>query len=193
MTMNESDDLSPSERDALAALPRARRPQPQLEDRVVGALTERGLLRRGRRGPGPAATLAAAAAALVLGALLGRGWRPAEPIAEPGPRYVLLLLGGAPAATPADHSARVAEYAAWARSVREAGRFITGEELGDGGRLLRLVEDGVAASDEFAAWDAANGYFIIEAADLEDATRLARACPHLRYGGAIVIRPIRPS
>jgi len=53
--MNEDDDLTPVERRALEALARERAPRAELEDRVVGALRQRGLLpiplalRRGRR------------------------------------------------------------------------------------------------------------------------------------------------
>ena len=53
--MNADDELTPVERRALEALARERSPRPELEERVVGALRQRGLLpiplalRRGRR------------------------------------------------------------------------------------------------------------------------------------------------
>ena len=42
--MNDQDDLTPTERRALDALPRERAPRSELEDRVVAALRRRGLL-----------------------------------------------------------------------------------------------------------------------------------------------------
>jgi hypothetical protein len=34
------------------------------------------------------------------------------------------------------------------------------------------------------------GFFIISAGSFEDALAVARGCPHLRHGGAILVRPI---
>jgi hypothetical protein len=38
-----------------------------------------------------------------------------------------------------------------------------------------------------------SGYFVIEAANWEEAVALARTCPHLRYGGRIALRPVAPT
>jgi len=77
-----NDELTPEERDALAALPRERRPPRVLEERIVGALRERGILRT-RRGieisftPARMGWVAAAMACLVLvGFVLGQSTAP---------------------------------------------------------------------------------------------------------------------
>jgi len=36
------------------------------------------------------------------------------------------------------------------------------------------------------------GYFLVTAASLEQALEIARDCPHLRYGGRVVVRPVDP-
>jgi hypothetical protein len=38
-----------------------------------------------------------------------------------------------------------------------------------------------------------SGYFVIEAETWEQAAALARTCPHLRYGGRIVLRAVVPT
>jgi len=69
-----TDELTPEERDALKNLPRERMPSAGLEDRVVGAMRQRGLLakRQPRRvvriTTGRAAGLMAACVALMIGA-----------------------------------------------------------------------------------------------------------------------------
>ncbi len=65
--MNDSDDLTPSERRAFEALPRERAPRAELEDRVVAALQRRGLL------PIPLAVRTAAAPRHALAGGRGRG------------------------------------------------------------------------------------------------------------------------
>jgi hypothetical protein len=37
------------------------------------------------------------------------------------------------------------------------------------------------------------GYFLIRAADRRTALEIARSCPHVRYGGRIVVREIEPT
>jgi hypothetical protein len=37
------------------------------------------------------------------------------------------------------------------------------------------------------------GYFIIRAADQRSALEIGRSCPHVRYGGRIVVREIEPT
>ena len=35
------------------------------------------------------------------------------------------------------------------------------------------------------------GYFMFEASDLEQATKIASTCPHLRHGGSISVRALQ--
>jgi hypothetical protein len=37
------------------------------------------------------------------------------------------------------------------------------------------------------------GYFLIRAVDRRTALEIARSCPHVRYGGRIVVREIEPT
>ena len=63
------DELTPREREALDSLPRRAVPSPGMEDRIVSALRQRGLIGEKRRGVisiGPARLAAVAAAGLVL-------------------------------------------------------------------------------------------------------------------------------
>lgn len=64
------EELSPDEREALRALPRAAQPGDLLEERTVRALADRGLLRAGRRIP-PTLVWCGAAAACALFFVVG--------------------------------------------------------------------------------------------------------------------------
>lgn len=175
-------ELDPREREALRSLRRSAVPSPRLEDRVVGRLREAGLVGRGRllRAVAWAAVLAGAFLAGV--AVGGRG--NADPGAIERPRFVLLLREGPSyraAPTSDAERARIAEYAGWARDLAAEGRFVDGEKLAD-------EEHVVGSSDPQAGVVA--GYFVIEADSYEEAARLARALPHVRYGGSVEVRRI---
>ena len=206
--MNEESEeqdelLDPSERAALASLPRQRQPPAELEERVVRSLTARGYLRRewrlGSALVRAAAVLAAAALLFAGGMLTGRR-ETAAPAAAAGGRYILLLREDRTFKTPrGGNAALVEEYGSWARATRRAGAMEAGEELAGRGWLLA----GAGQEIDLAAADAAvpppvagariSGYFVIHAADATQALQIARSCPHLRHGGWIELRPIKPT
>lgn len=199
MSETEDDDLTPEERAALRALPLEAAPPAALEERVVAALRDRGLLRRRPRPHvlGSAGLLRLAAEVLLFAAGLGMGaavfYRPptpslptkgdASPLAS-GPLFLLLLYAG-PGNQAGDEATRVAEYGAWAASLRKEGRLLGAERLGSERRVL----GGVGGEGEPAV---PRGYFLFRASGLEEALEIARSCPHLRHGGQVSVQPIDP-
>ena len=171
LTDEECDRLSRARVDV--APPRA------LEERTVAALRERGLIRPSRQRWVAAGVLAAVAAVLLAIALWAVPPRSSVSSTASGPRYMLLLYSGADA--PADADSRRREYAQWARDVAATGLTITGEELSDAAREVGTSGGALLLP---------RGFFIVDAPDFASAERIASTCPHLRYGGRIVIKPI---
>jgi hypothetical protein len=187
-----NDEWTDEELERLRAARTDAVPPPDLEDATVAALRHRGLVtRRLSRGAMAAAfrrkaivstALLAAAAALVVAA----GWsvmnKSTAPVPAPQlPRFVLLLYAGVdPMAGAAD--ARRQEYAQWARDLSSRGIAISGEELSEEARDV--------GSGARPAGDLPRGFFIVSAADVAAAEQIASSCPHLRYGGRIVVKRI---
>jgi hypothetical protein len=187
--MNEMDEeLTPDERDSLAALKRDLPPSDALERSVLRALAARGLVRAigmpQRRRLRPLLLLAGAAALFAAGVLAGARAQTARTPSDGLPRYVLFLEGtGEPSVE--EEARRVHEYKSWARGLAAAGHLVAGEKLSDG--ATRLGEGGGPSGG-----DSVRGFFVIAAADDAQALEIARGCPHLRYGGRIVVRKIAP-
>ena len=164
-------------------LPRELPPPAALEDRVVTALEQDGLLRE----PAPLwrrwwRHAAAAVLLFAAGALAGVAWEGgATPVAPGQPRFLLLLEGG-PGVSPAEEMRTAEAYRAWAAGLRAAGRFVTGERLAPEAAIVPRA----AVEDESPL----EGYFIVSASDLADAAAIARASPHVVRGGRIIVRPI---
>ncbi len=182
--MNGQDDLDPREARSLEELRRDASPSPDLEARVLDKLGDEGLVRRrGRIGP-VLAWAALLAGVFVAGILVGdRRGGPADRM--DGDRYVFLLLESpryrSPETAEAER-ARVSEYADWAGELAGTGRFVEGEKLDDA--LQRLGEPAAADAEVVA------GFFVIEAGSMQEALRIARTTPHLRYGGSVEVRRI---
>lgn len=211
MNPEDTDELTMEERDALRALPREEATPAWLEERVVNELSARGFLRArrpARRWIGAAGTLAASLVIFAMGLAAGR-YMPAAP-ATPGapasletpaspetpavpagvpPRFVLLLYEDAryAAPEPAGMADRVREYGDWIRALGTGGRFVDGEKLKTAADVLPAGSGPAAGGPGLLA-----GYFIIAAEDRAEAIDIARRCPHLRYGGTIVVREIDP-
>ena len=170
----------------LGSLPREIDAPRGLEDRTVRALQRAGLLASSRR-RSLAWQIAAALVLFAGGIAVGRvsATAASAPPDPARPRYVLLLHGG-PVGLSADQEASVVEeYRDWAVGLRRAGRFVTGERLSETVAVVPAVDRSDGAG--------VRGYFVISAADLNDAKAVAAACPHARRGGYIVVRPIEPT
>jgi hypothetical protein len=170
----------------LHELPRSIQPDPALEDHVVTALRANNLL--GERHPAQRHWRAAAAAAALFVAGLAAGYwsgTNAAPAAAPsGPVFALLLYGEPSIEGGATEMQLVEEYGRWAIAIREAGHYITGERLNEATRTIGApLPEGAPV----------RGFFLVSAANLEQALALARSCPHVRRGGQIIVRPVDPT
>ncbi|HJR63686.1 MAG TPA: YciI family protein [Gemmatimonadaceae bacterium] len=139
------------------------------------------------------------AAALLIGVALGRALagssdRPGLAGGDSRSQFLLLLheRPATRAIAPDELPRVVAEYAAWAGALRQEGVLVAGEKLTDDpGRWVVPSPDGShARSGPESAAGAIGGYFVIAADSYDDAVRIARECPHLRYGGEIEVRAI---
>jgi hypothetical protein len=129
-----------------------------------------------------AATVLAFAASFAAGPLAAAEPDPATP------RFLLLIGSDAEAAaaqTAALRDAVVAEYVAWARSLRDGGHLVAADELAPRGTLL-TADDRTGTARQASA----GGYFLVTAASLEEAVALSRDCPALRRGGSVEVVPV---
>lgn len=195
--MNEPNgDLTREEREAVARLPREALPPKPLEDATVASLVSRGLLRPSRRSRRVLewGLAAAAAVALFVGGYFtgqeGRG-TPAPEL----PRFLLLLYEGPEYRNtpPGREEERVREYGEWAAERGALGQLESGEKLRDGGGL-RIETDGSVSPVPLSTGETRlTGFFMIRAPDDRSALEIARTCPHVRYGGSVIIREIDPT
>lgn len=110
-------------------------------------------------------------------------------------QFMLLLRGEGefPVHSPEEMQKVLENYLAWADKLRKEGRYRGGEELKDGGRVLSVKNGRVTIDGPYTETkEIVGGYFSYDATNLDEATEIARGCPHLRYGGSVEIREINP-
>ena len=109
-------------------------------------------------------------------------------------QFMFLIRGGDEATrdyTPEQAQQVIQRYVDWARKLRGEGRYHGGDELKPGGATVRSrggqpVIDGPYPE----AKEAIGVYFVVEAADLAEASRIATECPVLDHGGCVEVREI---
>jgi hypothetical protein len=113
--------------------------------------------------------------------------------------YMLLLHenpSGFEGLSPDEIQKVIGEYVAWRSSLAENGRLAGGKKLRDeGGRWLTKENGKVRVIDgPFSeANEVIGGFFLINAADYDEAVEISRSCPHLVYGGRIELREVEPT
>lgn len=106
--------------------------------------------------------------------------------------FLFLFRGEEPRGklSPEQIQQRIMRWRAWLQELSRGGHFKAGQPLAEAGRVVagreRLVSDGpFAEAKELVA-----GYFVVVAADLTEATELAKGCPVLEEGGSVEVRPV---
>ncbi|MDA1081696.1 MAG: hypothetical protein O2973_08460 [Gemmatimonadetes bacterium] len=191
---DQSDDFVTA---ALRRLPREMTPPPGLEHATVASLRRAGLLRSPLRAGFNLMTWVLAASIAGIAFVGGSMFATRLSAPEPQPTYALLLYGGSSGDDSATHANRAGEYGAWAAANHASGRVIGGEALGTSVASLAvhtvaLGTDSVIVDDQPTSGSDFIGYFLVHAEDSDAAVALARDCPHLKYGGRIVVRRVWP-
>jgi len=95
--------------------------------------------------------------------------------------------------SPEEIQRMIEEYRIWSQSMGQAGNLVAGQKLTDeGGRDLKgwgnefSVTDGPWAE----AKEVIGGFFHIKAKDYDEAVKLSKSCPHLKYSGRIELRRV---
>jgi len=85
----------------------------------------------------------------------------------------------------------VSEYKEWARGLAVQGHLAGGEKLAPEETILGAgAALGPARATPWAPESRLGGFFMIAARDQAEAVAIARGCPHLRYGGRIILRRV---
>jgi hypothetical protein len=107
-------------------------------------------------------------------------------------KFILLLKGKSDWAgmSAAEMESAYKDYSSWARKLHEENKLIEADELANTGKVISGRQEPVISDGPFAeSKEAVGGYFLITASSLDEAVEIACACPHLRFGGTVEVRP----
>lgn len=97
-------------------------------------------------------------------------------------KYVLVFYGGGMPDTPAAQARVLKQWDSW---YRKLGKAVVDAGLPFSGRVNKVRDDGSTAKGSIGR--RATGYTILDARDLDRATKMAKDCPILKSGGSISV------
>ena len=92
--------------------------------------------------------------------------------------------------SPEQMQAYMGKWMAWIDKLAKDGRYVSGEPLLPGGKLIKGSHNNVTDGPYTEGKEIVGGYFIINAADYEEAVALCADYPDYATGGSIQLRHV---
>lgn len=109
-------------------------------------------------------------------------------------KFMLIFQGGMGAEskqpTPAEMQAEMAKWMAWIDRLAKDGKYVSGEPLLPGGKLVSGKDKKVMDGPYTEGKELVGGFFIINAADINEAVEISKDCPDFEYGGSVQVRQV---
>ena len=109
-------------------------------------------------------------------------------------QYMFLVRGAscdAGGLSPEQMQAQMREVYAWIDDLTKKGVMTAAQPLTPGGKIVSgkngsVISDGIAAESK----EAVGGFFIVNAATMDEAVGIARTCPAFNHGARLEVRQI---
>jgi len=105
-------------------------------------------------------------------------------------KFMLIFHGGINMdASPAEMQENMGKWLAWVEKLSKEGRYLSGEPLLPGGKLVSgpsSVTDGPFTEGK----ELVGGYFLINAASIDEAVKECEHYPDYVYGGKVQVRQV---
>lgn len=82
------------------------------------------------------------------------------------------------------------QWTDWYDGLTAQGKLQGGNPLDPGGRIVSYAGGRIVDGPFTEAKEAIGGYFLLTAADLDEATEIAKQCPSLMLGLTVEVRPV---
>ena len=106
-------------------------------------------------------------------------------------KFMFLFRGGDVShMSPQEQQDHMGKWLAWVEKLQKEGRYLAGEPLTPEGKVVSGSQKAVTDGPFTESKEVVGGFFIIEAKDIDEATRLAKDSPDYDLGGSVEVRPV---
>jgi hypothetical protein len=106
-------------------------------------------------------------------------------------KFMLIFQGGmSPDKSPELMQAQMGKWMAWIDKLNSTGKYIAGEPLLPGGKLITGKKKTVTDGPYTEGKEVVGGFFLINAEDMNEAVKICDDYPDYEYGGSIQVRQV---
>ena len=106
-------------------------------------------------------------------------------------KFMLIFQGGQlEGLSPEAMEAQMGKWMAWVERLNKEGRYVSGEPLLPGGKLVTGSKKTVTDGPYTEGKEVVGGYFVVNAGNMEEAVDIAKDCPDYEYGGSVQVRQV---
>jgi hypothetical protein len=106
-------------------------------------------------------------------------------------KFMFIFHGAAPGQqSPEQMQAQMGKWMAWVDKLSKEGKYVSGEPLALGGKLVSGPSKKVTDGPYTEGKEIVGGFFIVNAADYNEAATIAKDCPDLEYGSSVQVRQV---
>jgi len=104
---------------------------------------------------------------------------------------MLIFHGGShPSSSPEEMQAQMGKWMSWIEKLRKEDRYVTGEPLVPGGKLLSGADKAVTDGPFTEGKEVVGGFFIVRSGNLDEAVEMAKDYPDFNQGGTVQVRQV---
>ena len=106
-------------------------------------------------------------------------------------KFMLIFYGGMPPGqSPEQMQANMGKWMAWIDKLTKAGKYVSGEPLLPGGKLIKGNAKGITDGPYTEGKEIVGGFFIVNAADYNEALEICADYPDYASGGSVQLRQV---
>src|ERR1700704_3183679 len=106
-------------------------------------------------------------------------------------KFMLIFQGGmSPDSSPELMQAQMGKWMAWIDKLNAAGKYVAGEPLLPGGKLISGKKKTVTDGPYTEGKEIVGGYFVIKAANMDEAVKICDDYPDYEIGGTVQVRQV---
>ena len=108
-------------------------------------------------------------------------------------KFMLIFQGvkAAPAPSAEQMQENMGKWMAWIDKLAKDGKYVSGEPLQATGKIIKGGPNNVTDAAFAEGKEIIGGYFIVNAADYDEAVSLCAGYPDYANGGAVIVRQIQ--
>ena len=107
-------------------------------------------------------------------------------------KFMLIFQGGMSSenTSPEFMQAQMGKWMAWIEKLSKAGKYVSGEPLLPGGKLIKGKSKTVTDGPYTEGKEVVGGFFVLNADNYDEAVKLCDDYPGYEHGGSIQVRQV---